>query len=65
MYFAAVLPFLNFVVFTFIFKNRLNGLQNDISNSKKKVQKKCDEINALAKKVNTVSEVSHMLELTE
>ena len=65
MYFAALLPYLNFVVFTFIFKKRLQGVQNEIRKTKGEVAKKCDAINALADKVNTVSEVSHMLELTE
>lgn len=65
MYFAALLPYLNFVVFTFIFKRRLQGVQNEIRKTKSEVAKKCDAINALANKVNTVSEVSHMLEVTD
>lgn len=65
MYFAALLPYLNFVVFTYIFKKRLQGVQNEISKTKSKVANKCSDINALANKVNTVSEVSHMLEVTD
>lgn len=64
LYFCSILPFLNFGVFTIIFKKRLKGVQNEIKDSKDRVSKKCDEINVLANKVNTVSEVSHMLELT-
>ena len=65
MYVAAVLPFLNFVVFTYIFKKRLKAVQNDIKSGKIEVNEKCVEINNLAEKVNTVSEVSHMLQVTE
>ncbi len=65
MYFAAFLPFLNFVAFTYIFKKRLNGLQNDIKKVKCEVISKCHDINVLASKVNTVSEVSHMLQVVD
>ena len=65
MYLAALLPFLNFVVFTFILKNKLKQVQNNIRQIKDIVLRWCNDINALANKVNTVSEVSHMLELTE
>ena len=64
LYVAAFLPFLNFVVFTYIFKKRLNGVQKDIMSGKTEVFSICEEINVLASKVNTVSEVSHMLQVT-
>ena len=65
LYSCSILPFLNFGVFTIIFKKRLKGVQDEIKDSKDKVSEKCAEINVLANKVNTVSEVSHMLELTD
>lgn len=64
LYVAAFVPFLNFVVFTAIFKKRLNGVQDDIKRGKTEVIDKCKVINELASKVNTVSEVSHMLQVT-
>ncbi len=65
MYVAAFLPFLNFVAFTYIFKKRLKGVHNDIKKGKIEVNGMCDYINVLASKVNTVSEVSHMLQVVD
>lgn len=59
---SAILPFFNFIIFTYITYRRLHKVRKEILNVQKEIEKTSGEINGIVNKMAIVSEVSHMLQ---